>query len=118
MKTLIFCMAALFAIKSNTGITGTWNVVSGGSSFTSVNFTDNGLYNCFIDGELALKGTYTFDGTDSTLIVEDEGCFDIIGKYKVHLFGNADSVRFTPINDDCYERKVSVQSALLSRKMD
>lgn len=118
MKTLILYMAALLAIKSNTGITGSWKVVSGGSSFTSVNFTDNGIYNCFINGELALKGTYIFDDTDSTLTVEDEGCFDIIGKYKVHLFGNADSIRFTPVNDGCHERKVSVQSALLSRKMD
>ncbi len=118
MKTILFCMATLFAFNSTTNITGTWNVVSPGSSLTSVDFRNNGIYNCYSNGQLILSGTYRFDANDSTLTIEDGGCFDVIGNYKVRLFGNADSLRFVPVSDDCFQRKTSIQSALLSRIKD
>ncbi len=115
MKTVIFCLAGLFAINTSNSITGTWNVSSAGAGFSSVVFKNNGTYECYTGNTVALNGTYTFNETDSTLIIEDDGCYDITGTYRVHLSGNADSLRFTPVNDDCFTRKVSVQSALLTR---
>ena len=61
-------------------------------------FKSNGTYACYTGNTVTLNGTYTFDETDSTLTVEDNGCFDIAGKYKVHLSANTDSLRFTPVN--------------------
>ena len=119
MKIIFLCLISLLAIQTTTGITGTWNVVSSSASnITRVEFKNNGAYNCYMGNAMILSGVYTFDETDSTLIIEDDGCLDITGKYKVQLFNNADSIRFTPISDDCLGRKASVQSALLSRVKD
>ena len=112
---MIFCLAGLFAINFSSSITGTWNVSSVVSGFSSMEFKSNGTYACYEGTTVTLTGTYTFNETDSTLTVEDEGCYDITGTYKVLFSGKADSLRFTPVNDDCLSRKASVQSALLTR---
>jgi hypothetical protein len=115
MKTMLLYMAIQLAITYNAGISGSWNVVSGNSSLSRVDFRDNGVYNCYADGQVVLTGIYTFDNNDSTLTIEDDGCFDIMGRYQVRLSGNADSMRFIVINDDCMQRRSTIQTILLTR---
>lgn len=118
MKTLFISMALLLAINTATTLKGKWTVVTAGSQVTGVEFLDNGTYNCYTNSRIVVSGAYNYNATDSSLFIEDYGCPNIIGSYKVVLFADNDSLQFIPVKDDCYERESSIRYSLLSRNKE
>jgi len=116
MKTILIGISALLGFASTVDLTGKWETKPSESGVvTAAVFKSDNTYEAYRNNQPFVYGTYNFNAADSTIEIEDEGCSGIKGIYKVNFFSDADSVRFTAIQDDCSNRKTAIESAVLGK---
>ena len=116
MKKLLIA-ATMFALISFTitgQLTGTWETqVSPNGNVTRVVFKSDNTFEGFINKKPFVTGNYKFE--NDILSFVDNGCEGKKGVYKIVFFGNADSLRFEPIQDSCEERRNGMIRTVLGR---
>ena len=115
MKTICITVLAivLFAFTAQDKLTGTWQGSSGARGKFNLVFKADNSFDLLVNDVPKVSGIYTL--TDSIFTMEDYGCPEIIGRYKVTFFGNDDSCRFQLIDDGCDGRNSSADNAVLFR---
>ena len=116
MKILIIWMAVLNSLSSTINLSGRWeSKPSEKGNITGVVFKDDNTFEGYVNKKPFVSGTYTYNGEDSMLTMLDGGCAGITATYKINFFSNADSMRFTAINDSCTGRKEGMQRLVMGR---
>src|SRR6478736_1577792 len=116
MKLFIFYMAALMSLPSTIDLTGRWETLpSEKGNVTGVVFKNDSTFEGYVNRKPFVSGTYTFSAEDSVISLQDGGCMGVAATYKVNFFSNADSMRFTAINDACDRRKEGMQKLVMGR---
>ena len=116
MKTLIIYLTAMIGLASETNLTGRWETKpSEKGNTTGVVFKQDNTYEGYVNKKPFVSGTYTFNESDSVITIHESSCNGVTGIYKVNLFSNADSMRFTAIQDSCTERREGMQRLVLGR---
>ena len=116
MKLFIFYMAALMSLSSTIDLTGRWETMpSEKGNVTGVVFKSDSTFEGYVNRKPFVSGTYTFNNEDSVLSLQDGGCAGVAATYKVNFFSNADSMRFTAIEDACTGRKEGMQRLVMGR---
>ena len=116
MKSICIAVIAILFSSStkNDKLTGTWQrVIPGGDVVYRITFTADNTFEGYVNEKPFVSGTYTL--RDSIFAIEDFGCPDIPGTYKVNFFGNDDSCRLQVINDACDGRLAQADNAILYR---
>ncbi len=105
MKLLAIAASLLLATTTNDVLTGRWETpVSEKGNTTGIVFKGSNLMEAYINKKPFVSGKYFFNAADSVVSFVDNGCNNVTAVYKVQLFSNSDSMRFTPIMDNCTER--------------
>jgi len=116
MKLFIFYMATLMSLSSAINLTGRWETSpSEKGNITGVVFKTDSSFEGYVNRKPFVSGTYTFSNEDSVLRLQDGGCAGVVATYKVNFFSNADSMRFTAIEDACTGRKEGMQRLVMGR---
>ena len=116
MKKLLIAatMLALISFTIPDQLTGTWETqVSPNGNVTRVVFKSDNTFEGFINNKPFVTGSYKFE--NDILSFVDNGCEGKKGVYKIVFFGNADSLRFEPIQDSCEERRNGMIRTVLGR---
>ncbi len=110
------CLAAFaivcFAFTTNDKLIGTWQGHNSWGKYNLIFKKDNS-FEVLVGDKPKVSGVYTF--TDSIFTIEDYGCPEVIGKYKITFFGNDDSCRFQLLEDGCDGRASAADNAVLFR---
>jgi hypothetical protein len=109
----IAIVAMVCAYTSNDPLAGSWQRVSATNGIYRVSFTPDNTFQMFVNDQLRVTGTYTLN--DSIVIMDDSGCPDMTGTYKLSFFGNGDSCRVQVIGDPCDARVQQAHEAVLFR---
>lgn len=101
MKSICITAFALlcFAFTGNDKLTGTWQGFAESRGKFNLIFKEDKSFELLINDKPKVSGIYTL--TDGIFTIEDYGCPNIVGKYKLTFFGNDDSCRFHLIEDGC-----------------
>ena len=115
MKLFIFYMATLMSLSA-IDLTGRWETKpSEKGNITGVVFKGDSTYEGYINKKPFVSGTYSFSSTDSIITITESSCNGVTGTYKVNFFSNADSMRFTVVQDYCAERREGMQRLVFGR---
>lgn len=116
MKTILICITAIFGFASSIDITGRWETQpSEKGNITGIVFKSNNTFEGYVNKKPFASGTYTFNAADTLLTIQEGSCGGVAATYKVNFFSNADSIRFTVVEDSCTQRKQGVQRMVLGR---
>ena len=116
MKLFIFYMAALMSLTSTIDLTGRWETKpSEKGNITGVVFKSDSTYEGYVNKKPFVSGTYSFNITDSIITINESSCNGVTGTYKVNFFSDADSMRFTVVQDYCSERREGMQRLVFGR---
>ena len=117
MKPIVLPIIAMFLSFSGTDtITGRWeSKPSVNGNVTGVVFKEDNTYDGYINKKPFVSGTFTYSSKDSLFTIEDGGCAEIVGTYKINFFSNGDSMSFRAISDDCTGRKGGMERTVLGR---
>jgi hypothetical protein len=117
MKTIIISAAliALFSFTNADILTGWWeSPISPKGNITSLRFKEDQTFDGFINKKPFVSGTYMLK--DSILTFTDNGCNGETAMYQLVFFHYGDSLRFSPITDNCHERRNGMSRTVLGRK--
>ena len=116
MKTILISIAAMLFYASTDELTGKWeSPPSPDGRVATVVFNEDKTFETYMNGDHYIDGNYTYSSNDSIFTVDDFSCSGVVGKYKVNFFSNGDSLRFTPVDDMCEERKARIEVVTLGR---
>jgi hypothetical protein len=110
----IICITAIAMVCAFTGnnrLTGTWQRLSSSGNIHTITFSADNTFEMQVNGTPRVSGDYSL--TDSIFSIEDFGCPDMKGTYKIKFFGNSDSCRFEAISDPCDARVQQANGAVL-----
>lgn len=116
MKSILISIAAILFYASAGDLTGKWESPPyPDGRVATVVFNEDKTFETYMNGSPYINGSYSYSSNDSTFTVDDFGCGDVTGRYKVNFFSNGDSLYFTPIDDKCEERKARIEATILGR---
>ena len=113
MKSTCIALIGLviFAFTGKDPLTGTWQRVGPGNR--QVIFREDSTFDMLVNETLRLSGKYSLK--ENIFTIDDYGCPDMTGTYKLSFFGNNDSCRFEVIHDACDGRRAQADGAVLFR---
>jgi hypothetical protein len=115
MKTILICIALIGAVSS-IDLKGRWETKpSEKGNVTGVVFKTDNTFEGYVNKKPFVTGTYAFSAEDSVMTIQDGGCAGVTATYKINFFSDADSMRFTAINDSCTQRKEGMQRLVLGK---
>lgn len=115
MKELILGFVfVLFVLNISHSIVGRWETIQPDGNKLGMVFKPNDHFEGYINKKPFVSGTYTF--SDDIIIMNGNGCINMPGKYRIHFYGNADSIRWEEISDECAARKKGLNDIVFERK--
>jgi hypothetical protein len=116
MKSLLIpVFLVLAAAAGNEKLIGRWeSPVSPKGNTTGVIFRGDSTFDAYLNNKPFTSGAYSLK--NDTFSFTDNGCDGKQGVYKIIFFSNEDSLRFTPVDDACEERKNGMGKLVLGRK--
>jgi hypothetical protein len=113
MKSLVVLTLLLFAFTAPQSITGRWETIQPGGNTLGMIFKPDNHFEGYINRKPFVSGTYTFN--DNTIVMNGNGCIDILGKYRIHFLKNTDAILWEVISDNCAARKKGLDNVVFSR---
>jgi hypothetical protein len=114
MKFICIAVVAMICTYTkNNRLTGTWQRLTPSGGVHRITFTADNTFQMSVNDQPRVSGTYTL--RDSIFTIEDFGCPDMTGTYKISFFGGDDSCRFQAISDPCDGRVQQANDAVLFR---
>ncbi len=116
MKTLLICITAILGFTSGIELKGRWETKpSEKGNITGLVFKADNTFEGYVNKKPFVSGTYSFNMADTLLTIQEGGCGGTPAIYKVNFFSDADSIRFSVVEDTCTQRKQGVQRMVLGR---
>ena len=115
MKSFLIAAIGLlyFAFTAKEKLTGTWQRINETGPAYQVIFREDSTYDVLVNEKQGVTGKYQLK--NDLLTIDDTGCPQMTGTYKVSFNSTGDSCRMEVINDDCGGRRQTADGATLVR---
>ncbi|HYF32088.1 MAG TPA: hypothetical protein VD993_13285 [Chitinophagaceae bacterium] len=114
MKTVLFFVVTMVSLNlDNNKLVGRWESMSVTGNVTGVVFKEDNTFEGYVNKKPFVSGTYTFH--DGIFTMQDNGCMDAVGTYKITFFSNDDSMRIELLSDDCTPRGNGTNNRVFGR---